>query len=196
MPILVKITTLTLFAFLSNCSSMPYKDNHPITQKYLNKEGYFSVHPSGITKIGTNEYDPCKKTKLTMFKPNNDWAAMGFSMGVIVHFKQDENEFTFIDEGSSISKNDKLTFVDANFVDSLNLSNRKIKFKGMAPVTASSLVCEKKIFTGMTSKEFLIAFGKPENVNRTVTSHLIQEQWIYGQKYYYFYNNILKSWQD
>lgn len=50
---------------------------------------------------------------------------------------------------------------------------------------------------GMSSNIFLEMFGDPEKINRTVTSSGIREQWVYRpNKYYYFENGILKSWQD
>ncbi|MFM7486673.1 MAG: hypothetical protein ACKO13_07095 [Cytophagales bacterium] len=50
---------------------------------------------------------------------------------------------------------------------------------------------------GMSSNIFLEMFGEPDKVNRTVTSSVIREQWVYRpNKYYYFENGVLKSWQD
>lgn len=49
---------------------------------------------------------------------------------------------------------------------------------------------------GMTDKMAIIALGLPDNVNRSVGSWGIQEQWVYKGAYYYFENGKLKSYQD
>jgi hypothetical protein len=40
------------------------------------------------------------------------------------------------------------------------------------------------------------SWGAPSDINRTVGSWGVHEQWIYGDTYLYFENGILKSWQD
>lgn len=61
-----------------------------------------------------------------------------------------------------------------------------------------ALVCEQRtVFTGMTSGEFILARGLPQRVNRTVVQHGQREQWVFGlREYYYFQDGILMSWQD
>lgn len=49
---------------------------------------------------------------------------------------------------------------------------------------------------GMTETMFLEMKGKPEKVNRTVSSSGAKEQWVYGYSYYYFENGKLTTWQD
>ncbi len=49
---------------------------------------------------------------------------------------------------------------------------------------------------GMTDKMAIIALGLPDDINRSVGSWGIQEQWVYKGAYYYFENGKLKSYQN
>lgn len=56
---------------------------------------------------------------------------------------------------------------------------------------------------GMSAEEALALdwpWGKPKDVNRTVTSHGVREQWVYGygytHRYLYFQDGLLTSIQD
>lgn len=50
---------------------------------------------------------------------------------------------------------------------------------------------------GMTKNDAEISMGKPQKINRTVTSTITYEQWVYGnQVYLYFENGLLTAWQD
>ncbi|WP_416150247.1 hypothetical protein ACM26V_04470 [Salipaludibacillus sp. HK11] len=60
---------------------------------------------------------------------------------------------------------------------------------------------QSSISLGMTSGEVEERWGKPDNINRTVTTNTVREQWIYGssianRRYLYFTDDILTSWQD
>lgn len=50
---------------------------------------------------------------------------------------------------------------------------------------------------GMTDKMALISLGKPNDINKSVGSWGIHEQWVYDDGFYcYFENGILKSYQN
>jgi len=49
---------------------------------------------------------------------------------------------------------------------------------------------------GMTKEMAEISLGEPKDINRTVTSSSIQEQWVYKDIYLYFENGILTTFQD
>lgn len=40
------------------------------------------------------------------------------------------------------------------------------------------------------------SLGKPETINKTVGSWGVHEQWVYGDTYLYFENNVLKSYSN
>jgi hypothetical protein len=49
---------------------------------------------------------------------------------------------------------------------------------------------------GMTTNMAEYAFGKPTEINRTVTSSSTHEQWVYPARYLYFDDGVLTAWQD
>lgn len=53
-----------------------------------------------------------------------------------------------------------------------------------------------EIFLGMTDKMAKESWGAPDDINRSVGSWGVHEQWVYGDTYLYFENGILTSWQD
>lgn len=59
-----------------------------------------------------------------------------------------------------------------------------------------NLIKERKITIGMTPKQAILSWGKPDDINRTVGSWGKYEQWVYGSNYLYFENGKLTSWQD
>lgn len=52
------------------------------------------------------------------------------------------------------------------------------------------------IWIGMTEDMAVKSIGFPQKVNRTVLTREIHEQWVYSNKYLYFQDGILTSWQD
>jgi hypothetical protein len=63
------------------------------------------------------------------------------------------------------------------------------------------LILEGKICLTMTKDEVVASWGNPYDINRTVGSWGVHEQWVYGgdisnRKYLYFENGVLTSWQD
>jgi len=48
----------------------------------------------------------------------------------------------------------------------------------------------------MTTEQVKMSWGSPYDINRTAGSWGIHEQWVYGDKYLYFENGVLTSWQD
>lgn len=61
-------------------------------------------------------------------------------------------------------------------------------------------ILEEKICLKMTKEQVEASWGKPRDINRTVGSWGVHEQWIYGEiphsNYLYFENGKLTSWQD
>ena len=82
------------------------------------------------------------------------------------------------------------------------------------PETSSSLrqsILNGSLVIGMTQEQVLVALGKPEDINKTVTPYGTTEQWVYTyyldrrqrvdldrtkSKYVYFENGVLTSWQE
>jgi len=52
------------------------------------------------------------------------------------------------------------------------------------------------VWLGMTDDMMIIALGNPDDINRTVGSWGVHEQWVYNGEYYYFENGKMVSYQD
>jgi hypothetical protein len=65
-------------------------------------------------------------------------------------------------------------------------------------VDYQSSVINKVIEMGMNAFEVECSWGKPEDINRTVSGSNVHEQWVYsgGELYVYLDNGIVVSWQD
>jgi len=62
-------------------------------------------------------------------------------------------------------------------------------------------ILNKKICIGMTKEDVIASWGTPKDINKSVGSWGVHEQWIYGNplygaQYLYFENGKLTSWQD
>jgi len=58
-------------------------------------------------------------------------------------------------------------------------------------------ITDRKIWIGMTKEMTLESWGEPNDINRSVGSWGVHEQWIYSSgQYLYFENGKLTSWQD
>ena len=54
----------------------------------------------------------------------------------------------------------------------------------------------QRVALGMTADQVILSWGKPEDVNRSVGSWGIHEQWVYGEQYVYLENGKVTSFQD
>lgn len=72
---------------------------------------------------------------------------------------------------------------------------RLIKKWGKKTVKA---IMEEKVFIGMTKAQVKASWGSPKDINRSVGSWGVHEQWIYGDfgPYLYFENGRLTAFQD
>lgn len=55
------------------------------------------------------------------------------------------------------------------------------------------LILDSKLSLGMTQEMVEIAWGKPKDINRSIYSDGIHEQWVYYSTYLYFENGILTA---
>ena len=56
-------------------------------------------------------------------------------------------------------------------------------------------IMKKEIWLGMTIQQAIESIGEPEKINETVTSNGTDYQFVYEEKYLYFTNGVLKSFQ-
>lgn len=67
-----------------------------------------------------------------------------------------------------------------------------------SPTTADQdqAILHREAEIGMTECMALAAVGRPEDINRTVFTDHVHEQWVYGNGYLYFDDGKLTSFQD
>ena len=63
------------------------------------------------------------------------------------------------------------------------------------------LILTKQIILGMSTRQVKESWGYPDDINKSVGSWGVHEQWIYRIReydawYLYFENDILASWQE
>lgn len=85
----------------------------------------------------------------------------------------------------------------------LEAENRRKRFINNNPNLSASIrnqILNGQISIGMSREMAEASWGKPRDINRTVTSTMVREQWVYGtisnRRYLYFRNGILDSFQD
>lgn len=61
-------------------------------------------------------------------------------------------------------------------------------------------ILNARVRIGMTDEMARVSWGRPANVNRTITANMVREQWVYGaagnRRYLYFRNGVLTTIQD
>ena len=62
--------------------------------------------------------------------------------------------------------------------------------------SVANKIFNHSIWIGMTDEMARLSIGSPLEVNRTTGSWGIHEQWVYKNRYLYFENGKLTSWQD
>jgi hypothetical protein len=78
-----------------------------------------------------------------------------------------------------------------------NPAAAKLQLKHSWSQDMCEVIAANKIRIGMNTEQVLAAWGKPNHINRSVGATYVQEQWVYGDhQYLYFDNDILTSWQD
>ena len=60
----------------------------------------------------------------------------------------------------------------------------------------ANLILKGKAVIGMNREQVKLAWGNPRDINRTVGSWGVHEQWVYANSYLYFKNGVMTSFQD
>ena len=62
--------------------------------------------------------------------------------------------------------------------------------------TLGKIILEGKVRIGMTKAMAIDAWGKPNDINKTITRYAVSEQWVYDGGYLYFENGKLTTIQN
>ena len=60
----------------------------------------------------------------------------------------------------------------------------------------ATLIHRGRVRIGMTAEQCRAALGRPRDINRSVGSYGVHEQWVYNGLYLYFEDGIMTSFQD
>jgi hypothetical protein len=63
------------------------------------------------------------------------------------------------------------------------------------PIKKNIIKKDAGISIGMSKEQVITKWGKPNKINKTIFADYTHEQWIYGESYLYFENDILTSIQ-
>ncbi|MGC8728439.1 MAG: hypothetical protein ACP5SD_04140, partial [Elusimicrobiales bacterium] len=58
------------------------------------------------------------------------------------------------------------------------------------------LIKKESIAIDMPCEAVKLSWGEPNDINRTVTSYSVHEQWVYGNTYVYCDDGKVTAWQD
>lgn len=69
------------------------------------------------------------------------------------------------------------------------------------PESVWNKIKEQKVSIGMTKEQVLLSWGKPDDINKTILTNLMSEQWVYGDplygaQYVYFDNDVVTALQE
>ena len=81
-------------------------------------------------------------------------------------------------------------------VSAANKAKRKADLTKKFGAANAKLILEGKVKIGMTKAMCTEAWGHPYDINKTIGSWGVHEQWVYGSSYLYFENDILTSIQN
>lgn len=79
--------------------------------------------------------------------------------------------------------------------------NRVAELRGMmSSMNISSEQLKKLVqgvvWIGATDKHVMLSWGRPEDINRTITANMVAEQWVYSGGYIYIENGIVTAIQN
>jgi len=81
-------------------------------------------------------------------------------------------------------------------MNKIKKNHDKDKIKKKYGEFVANKIFNHEIWIGMTADMARLSIGSPMEINRTIGSWGIHEQWVYKNRYLYFENDILTSWQD
>jgi hypothetical protein len=95
---------------------------------------------------------------------------------------------------------DSVKYIKNQEAERIALAKRKAELINKYGTYDSKRILEKKVWLGMTTDMARESLGEPNDINRTISSSGVNEQWVYGsipsQIYLYFENGMLITVQD
>lgn len=126
---------------------------------------------------------------------------MGNTVAIIERYKM-VNVYDYEDGYWLIERDSIRGFVAQNdigklgdMIDIKKNYKRKTLTAEFDEITAKK-IANKQIWIGMTKRMAELSIGKPEDINKSEGAYGTNEQWVYNNKYLYFENGKLTSWQN
>lgn len=152
------------------------------------------VYPGDITKINTAKplklaADEIHYTGKKVTLPDK---SQFFEVVYEFNVTYPEKVAGWIEDPNGIRRPDK------NIEEMMELM-KKLAFT-LWPLRIQNEILRGYIRVGFTPEQVILAWGKPNHINKTRTFLGVHEQWVYGEKpfpkaYVYFENGIVKNWE-
>ena len=125
----------------------------------------------------------------------------------IINRIEDADSFKHLEEIKCDCK-DALNYFSGGPKNLFNKRKEKIEYLANNPDRRhySRYILKGSVVLGMTKEEVILSFGHPYEINKTVNSYEVREQWVYYNynyqiqyrygPYFYFTDGILTTWQD
>ena len=109
-------------------------------------------------------------------------------MCLFISSKFEEERYKIEAERKRIEEERRLTKIN---------TERKAALTKKYGSSAAARILEGKIWIGMTEQMLLESWGKPEDINSTVTRYGTSKQFVYGLgRYVYVENGKVDAWQN
>lgn len=192
---------MAILIFLSACATQEKEVSSAETnQKEEMKEEKLSPIDEIAKIFLTGDYEASRKILYDKkdVSPEIEWDILKSYLSIFRHVRSEgyvETKEHFIDSAlDEISKNTssvKLKEFKEKYTYFNDLLNEEI-------LPLVELKNSGKIEIGMNETELIVSLGYPDDINITVTSDTVSEQWVYSylDKYVYLEDGIVTSFQD
>ena len=120
------------------------------------------------------------------------YIAKGESLKVIDYF----DTYWLIMKDSIKGYTSELYLVNNKEMEDIKKDHDKNEIKKKYGESIAKKIFNHEIWIGMNTVMARLSIGSPIKINRSTGSWGTNEQWIYKNKYLYFKNGVLSSWQD
>lgn len=152
------------------------------------------VYPGDINKINSLKplKLPAEEVHYTGKKASLPDRPQLFEVTYEVNIEFIEKVYGWIEDQNGIRRADK------------NIEEMMELMKSLAatlwPIRIQNDILRGYIRVGFTPEQVILAWGKPNHINKTRTFVGLHEQWVYGEKpfpraYVYFENGLVKNWE-
>ena len=159
---------------------------------------YIKSKEKNFTKIqNTYSETTTKISAVIRIKPN-------VSSDIIGNVAMDENVkvYDYLDGYWLVEKDTLYGYMshvyltDNSQMKKLKAAHEKNKIVNKYGAQIAYRISNHEIWIGMTTTLTKLSIGHPKDINRTTGVWGVHEQWVYYNRYLYFENGILTSWQD